>query len=65
LLHDNSSWSRAGKYSPRNGNPLIHASWGGAEIKNKQVFESYYDEIMSSWVTTSADEGGLIYVPEE
>lgn len=45
--------------------PLIHASWGGAGIKNKQVFEAHYDEIMSSWATASADEDGLVCVPEE
>jgi len=45
--------------------PLIHASWGGAEIKSKQAFEAHYDEIMSSWATASADEDGLVYVPEE
>lgn len=45
--------------------PLVHASWKEAEIKNKQVFEAHYDEIMSSWATGSADEDGLVYVPEE
>lgn len=45
--------------------PLIHASWGGAEIKNKQVFEAHYDEIMSSWAAAFANEDGLVYVPEE
>lgn len=45
--------------------PFVHASWGEAEIKSKQSFEAHYDEIMSSWVTASADEDGLVYVPEE
>ena len=45
--------------------PLVHASWGEAEIKNKQVFEAHYDEIMSNWATASANEDGLVYVPEE
>ena len=45
--------------------PLIHASWGGAKIKNKKGFEAHYDEIMSSWATASANEDGLVYIPEE
>ncbi|WP_285441280.1 hypothetical protein [Candidatus Nanosynbacter lyticus] len=32
---------------------------------NEQVFEDYHSEIMSSWATASADEDGLVYVPEK
>ncbi len=45
--------------------PLIYASWREPEIKNRQVFEAHRSEIMSSWATVSADEDGLVYVPEK
>lgn len=45
--------------------PLIYASWGGAEIKNKQILADHYDEIVNSWATGSADEDDLVYVPEK
>ncbi len=44
---------------------LVYTIWGGAEIKNKQILADHYDEIVSSWATGSADEDGLVYVPEE
>ena len=45
--------------------PLVYTIWGGVEIKNKQILADHYDEIVSSWATGSADEDGLVYVPEE
>ena len=45
--------------------PLIYASWREPEIKNRQVFESHRSEIMSSWATASADEDGLVYIPDK